>query len=361
MTFRGGDNVERFEIVKRARATLASMPESVANLKTTTGYRAKAKRLIHQVHANGVVANGIDQIIAQAKKTTSIATWFSRRAALIYSFRAGLSDALAKQDKLQRALRAELLAPTAPEWETWGALVDNIGMLEAWLLRVRDEPAPPPETRKPRHSKRRDMRGLPDDWRERIVARLPKYHTAALVAAVTGCRPDELVTGIRLSIEDGHLVALIRGSKQTEKTGQPWRRLFWPLDSSSSLVQAVIDLVNREGRVGEAEVRIKDAKAFSGAMRAAGHREWPGRRTTITPYCLRHQAAADMKASGQLTSEEIAAALGHCCDVTKTTYGHANMGRRGGTAPKKVVAARTVSAKLKNPVLKHFNQKSVAI
>lgn len=60
-------------------------------------------------------------------------------------------------------------------------------------------------------------------------------------------------------------------------------------------------------------------------MSNAAAREWPKRKTTLTPYCFRHQLAADMKASEQLDSEEISAALGHLSDATKSTYGHANM------------------------------------
>ena len=63
-------------------------------------------------------------------------------------------------------------------------------------------------------------------------------------------------------------------------------------------------------------------------------------------YAERHQAAADMKASGSLSSGEISAALGHVSDVTKSTYGHANMGRKsGGVAPSQVEAARPVQTK----------------
>jgi integrase len=89
-------------------------------------------------------------------------------------------------------------------------------------------------------------------------------------------------------------------------------------------------------------VTIASASNFSKSMSNAAAREWPKRRTTVTPYCFRHQAAADMKADGQLGSGEISAALGHLSDATKSTYGHANMCKGRGVAPTRVTAARPV-------------------
>ena len=123
--------------------------------------------------------------------------------------------------------------------------------------------------------------------------------------------------------------------------------MFWPCSvTASPLVQALIETVTKDVKpVNEVVVQIPRAKAFSDAMRSAGKREWPSRKTSITPYCMRHQAAADMKADEGMSSGDISAALGHCSDVTKSTYGHANMGRSGGVAPARVEAALAVKTK----------------
>jgi len=73
--------------------------------------------------------------------------------------------------------------------------------------------------------------------------------------------------------------------------------------------------------------------------------EWQKCRTTVTPYCLRHRLAADMKADGKLDSGEISAALGHLSDATKSTYGHANMCKGRSLAPR-LTAARQVKARV---------------
>jgi hypothetical protein len=47
----------------------------------------------------------------------------------------------------------------------------------------------------------------------------------------------------------------------------------------------------------------------------------------ITPYVLRHQALADIKATVG-GGEEVAAAAGHCTDRTQSHYGRAEHGRQ---------------------------------
>jgi integrase len=143
------------------------------------------------------------------------------------------------------------------------------------------------------------MTGLPPDWRERLVARMPTYRLATLTAAVTGCRPAELVGGVRVSIEGGMLVAFIRGAKVDVERGkgQEWRRLEWPLDNPSRMVRDLADEAARAG--GALTVTIKSASNFSKSMSNAAAREWPRRKATITLYCLRHQVAAGMKATAR--------------------------------------------------------------
>jgi integrase len=183
---------------------------------------------------------------------------------------------------------------------------------------------------------------------------MPTYRAAALTAAVTGCRPAELVNGVRLSIEGDMLVAHIEGAKVdvARGKGQEWRRLEWPLNHPSAMVRDLAGEVAREH--GTLLVTIKSSTNFSTAMRNAATREWPKRKAAVTPYCFRHQAAADMKADGQLDSGEISVALGHISDATKSTYGHANMSKGRGVAPTKVTGARPVkmrtAVKAKSPV-----------
>ncbi|GAC1416495.1 MAG: hypothetical protein NVSMB6_18860 [Burkholderiaceae bacterium] len=343
--------MQEYETIKSARAMLAASRASTPpSERTVAGYVTKARLIVLRAGKGA----GIEQLMAQAKNTRSASTWFSRRAALMHSFRRAVDQLLAEQDTMQRAIKAAQLLGRSPDLAAWQNTVKDIGKMTAWHERLREEPGPAVEERKPRHSKRGDLRGLPHDWREILVARMPKYKLAALTNAVTGCRPDELLSGVQLEIRDGHLLATIKGSKCTTTTGQPWRRLFWPVDSESPLVRALV----AEVHAGASLAQIADTKAYSGAMRAAGYRAWPRRKKTkktVTPYCMRHALAADMKASG-IGAAEISAGLGHCSDVTKQYYGSASQGGgTGSVAPAKVEASREVRI---TPTSKYISPRS---
>jgi integrase len=92
---------------------------------------------------------------------------------------------------------------------------------------------------------------------------------------------------------------------------------------------------HRKGKERPLHARLSNAAAC----------EWPKRKKTVTPYCFRHQLAADMKAGGRLDNGEISAALGHLSDATKSTYGHANMCKERSLAPARVTAAREVKVR----------------
>ena len=328
--------MDEYETIKAARALLQGV-KTIASEKTRANYIEKAHRLKRQAESMEGMGDFMDRLIACAKKTNKATTWFSRRAALAYSFRKLIEHMLSEQDKVQRALKAAQVSADDVAWHGWKDIVAKIGRMIERHERIQNEPAPALETRAPRHSKRKDMHGLPADWREQIVSRMSKYRIAVLIQAVTGCRPAELQRGVALSIQDGVLVAEIMGVKVKGNAGQPWRRLSWPVDSDVNLVAMLVSEVRKGLTVGT----IQDEKAYAGAVRAAGMRAWPKRKKSLSPYCFRHQAAADMKASG-VQDGDISAALGHCSDVAKSYYGNWRMGSARGVAPKGVAAARPV-------------------
>ena len=164
--------------------------------------------------------------------------------------------------------------------------------------------------------------------------------------AVTGCRPAEIGLGIKLIVKHGQLLAHIQGKKTGLYSGQKWRAMSWPLLGASTLVEELAEMVGKAG--GELRVDYSDhsnsdpAKAFSGAMRQAAARAFPGHTVSITPYSMRHALASDLKAS-DLDSQEQSAALGHQVVETKSTYGsHRQGGAAGGLAPGRVKGATAV-------------------
>ena len=332
-----------YDIIKRARDVVDARPIREVKASTKKDYASKIKGLEAKLKGNLTIPG----LLKEALNTSKKSTWQAIRAALIYTLVRNLRKFLAEQDQLQLGLITSIESGGTPDNTEWLNIVKIIREITNALRAVFDAKLPI-EGRKKRHSKREDLLGLPDDWRERIIVRMPNYRDQALVTAVTGCRPAELAHGVDLTIdtETGELIAMIKGAKSTSTTGQEWRRLRWPTDSNSPLVQSLMDVVMKHPRGAVVRIKVEDEKAFSGAMRAAGEREWPKRKTTVTPYCMRHQVAADMKACGRMSSGDISAALGHVSDVTKSVYGHANMGRKtGGVAPTVVESARPVQTK----------------
>ena len=171
--------------------------------------------------------------------------------------------------------------------------------------------------------------------------KLQRLKLPAMVCAVTGCRPSEITKGIELWVKKGILLAKIEGKKTGAYSGQPWRAMSWNLKDAPPVVCDLAKMVLDAGGHLTVDYSYRPnpnpAKAFSGAMRQAATRAFPGHAVTLTPYSMRHALASDMKAS-DLTPQEISKALGHQVVATQSTYGSRQQGH-GGMAPTQVDAA----------------------
>lgn len=328
-----------FEIIKTARAVLSDLgPKTHIDAKTVDDYWKLTTRLVKAGQLN------VDRILHEAAKTRCPSTWFKRRAALKRSARTALTKLLAEQDQLQRELRL------TPEDETlrenWLKLINGLDFYSRLASSIPTDCPIPPSERQRRHSKKQDLAGLPPDWRERLLARTPKYYLAVLVTAVTGCRPQELTAGIVVTMNDGILTADIQGAKVSAHNGQPWRKFCWELPRDG-LVGRLAEAALKAG--GRLRVSIESPKNFSTAVRDAGRREWPRRQKTVTPYCLRHVFSADIKAAG-LPRQEVAAALGQAVDTTCQNYGTAQQSGSNSVCPDRVEAARVVRQRYKKDI-----------
>lgn len=327
-------HVDYMDLVRQARGWIKARDEIREKEKvepiaarTREAYKRQAERLV----ASGT----IEGAVAAVDDTRSAATWFYRRAALISWADTQIRLLLADQDKLQRALRGK--DANDPRWSV---LRQTIKTIDTWRKTAEaiSKPCPIPlKGRKRRHSKRKDLPGLPKDWKEQLLARLPKYRLIYLVASITGCRPTEITKGIVVIATRKCLECYIKGAKVSATKGQPLRALGY--DYGTPLVDALRDEAIRHG--GEFTVtldEIKGPRQFSNAMAAAGMRLWPNRKTRVTPYMLRHQLSSDLKAAGR-GAIEIAGTLGHVVTKTQTAYGHHKSGR-GGVLPTSVQSAR---------------------
>lgn len=325
---------QQFEVVKQAREWLKSQSEVRATEKTRVpsaatieGYKREMTRL----------AKSSDPWKA-ASDTSKKSTFFKRRAAILHCCRESISASLKAQDLLQRD--KGLLDPAKKA--AW--LLQIAGLKNSLNLALKAPEGAPDQLFEKRETKRKDLWKLPANWCELLIERMPNYRAQVAISALCGCRPWELEAGIAVSVSDGVLKLRISGAKVGQHSGQEWREITWKLPTMNPLAVMVAQMALKNG--GQLLVKTANARAFSGAMRSAGRRAFPGFSHTITPYSLRHQVASDMKAAD--LGDEISKALGHSSANTRGSYGSAEFGS-ASRAPDAVEAARSIKQKLFQP------------
>ena len=197
-------------------------------------------------------------------------------------------------------------------------------------------------TKRKKAGKRRSIRGLPADWREKMLAAAtPAHKLTVAISAATGCRPAELEKGIRIERVGEKIVATIKGAKvrYDQKTGKRISGLIerrLELDPASGPLVAYIAEAFPEGGI-VAVNRWTGGDAIRRAAAKCGFRK-------VTPYSLRHQFAADRKGEG-MSNDEIAELLGHKSQRTQQHYGHAQQAKGQG-------GVRSASAATKGEAIK---------
>ncbi len=192
------------------------------------------------------------------------------------------------------------------------------------------------------------MRGLPGDWRERLYQRAAKgkYADAILVAALTGCRPEELRHGVLIRRVDNPRIGMseirfeIDGAKVKAHQGQPQRLIAYGAHDPRPLLEALrIRLAGRR----ELLVCIDSPVNFTVEIRRLARHLWPKHKHAITAYCLRHQWAADLKRHA--AADSVSQGLGHASAKTRRHYGQANQAcSRHALHPAAIEAERSVKA-----------------
>lgn len=174
-------------------------------------------------------------------------------------------------------------------------------------------------------SKKTALKGLPSNWREKIVcySESSKYRLALLTMSLTGCRPSELVTGVNVTITENDISFHIVGSKVSLEKGQPFRTISYPKDSPNPLIKILKNDINKP--TANFTVSVEKATNLTVEVRRIAKILWPNHNEPVTCYCFRHQFGADMKKSKK--GDDISRALGHATNKTRKRYGHANQGR----------------------------------
>lgn len=282
--------------------------------KTRQEYRKLGRTLLNRVrYAEG----GVVEVLNATQRPP---TFYKRLAALRYCLYADLVECLEGLHSVLTALPVDRSQVTT--------IHTQLQQLRA-LFREFEMARQGGHTgeRRKRASKRQALRGIPGDWREQLYARAAKgkYADAILVAALTGCRPEELRRGVLIRRVDNPLSGLseigfeIGGAKVKAHQGQPRRLISYSATDSHPLIMA---LSTRLAEQGELLVRIDSPANFTVEVRRLARSLWPKHKQAITAYCLRHQWSADMKLLGD--ADSVSQGLGHVSAKTRRNYGQAN-------------------------------------
>lgn len=188
-------------------------------------------------------------------------------------------------------------------------------------------------------SKKRGLKILSKDgdFRIRLAAAAGKAgQVAILVLAIAGIRPAEMEKGVLLKIVGEHEFDVnIGGVKYTKTTGHEFRGQRHDI-RLSDLAAKLFAAIKKAGG-------MLQLKRSTGALRddvkaAAKRAKMP---LTISPYSLRHQFAADLKAAGW-SPVDVARAMGHSSTRTGGRYGRKKSGSAGTSSMVKVWASGMV-------------------
>ena len=326
-------------VIRKAEALCAKMPVRDISKETTLAYLKAFKRMWKSGHLDPLQ----DRIARN--------TFYHRRAALHFGGRLFLTGLIGN------CLSAREQGDHDAEQRWAKLLLEVVQRLEFMFLLeppVSDNVLPwerPPsrwhrsanaERERGQNSKKCVLQYLPDDWDTQLwdaaVAKKEwKYLDELAVHRIVPVRPEELMAGQRPIGWSPGVVVELRSAKCLAIT-------FAPVKShaglyGTELTEICVDptllggpgeyLAKRCNASGGSIVVSSESKnAVRKAMAKLGGKALPEiGDIVITPYVLRNQLIADLKATFG-AGEEVAAAAGHCTDRTQARYGHIQHGRK---------------------------------
>jgi hypothetical protein len=206
-----------------------------------------------------------------------------------------------------------------------------------------------------RYSKLNLLPKLPVGWVGQMFSHALKTRggnrpliTGIALAMNTGARPAEIAIGMKLSQCYGGLRFDI--DNDIKERGEDDRGL------GPRWIEMSINTPSREylrGVLGlEKEIMLRgmDQKAFCDMIIRIGREIFTSLDETVSPYCVRHQYATDLKVAGWGWGD-IATALGQRTDKCTSVYGRARGKSDGSLVPTRVGADATPLEKRKQPGL----------
>lgn len=299
------------ELLETLRPKLLDIAESDANRQTQKRYSKTADRILK----TGGLAT---------YRPSTKSSWYFARAALRYYLYANAALAFKNED---------------------------YGKAEELMRKAENELQVSPPALRPtgRSSTKHRLQGLPMDWRAQIFAALPIAHRLPFaVQALAGARTAELKNGVTVQLLTEGVGITIEGAKIHKENGQPFRQVLIQnrMDSIFEYLVRAAEEVTPADLAVSIETHIE---SYRKALRHAGMKLFgrgKGGSKYITPYMVRHQFAADLKASDH-NPEMVAAALGHRSSRTQEIYGYKGLGQGAH--------GQGIDARASKPVRMHQN------
>lgn len=251
----------------------------------------------------------------------SARSWHTIRAALLHETARAYVDARRACDAAQRAGDLDAASKAAIQARRAVQAMQAVTKAEK------------PTTSTMRATKRATLPRT-ENWQESVLdLASPVQKPAVAVLWATGCRPAELEAGIdiELAMKAGEQVIMVRipGAKVTKNGGQPQREMLVAVDSAPgrALLEVMQGRMSMTIQRGATRLR-KDFATFRENL------PWK-----ISPYSMRHQLAANLKAilgTDEAGAKQVATVLGHRTTKSQKRYGEVRQAKGEGG----VIAAR---------------------
>lgn len=289
---------------------------------------------------------GIDAWAWAAEKSSSKGAWYKNRASLQFTLIARIKKSKLEIDAIVRALQKGDVSPEllAQSRTAFNVLVDSANQLEAMPeAGMPDALTLDGKSKRPRQSKARSLRGLPDEWRETVAELMPEdLRISWLTQCLTGARPAEIAKGVSAAFTDGKLVLVVTGAKVRKgHAGQEKRELIF--DASSGMARMLFALLDGRPSVIGSD---RNANAYRSLVAYYCKKASPERKgaARTSAYSARHAFKADLKAA-ERSPTAIAMAMGHVSTESASYYYGGTGKRTGAVTPISVRATNKVKVR----------------
>lgn len=176
---------------------------------------------------------------------------------------------------------------------------------------------------------KRNIKKLNENFREDIldyaISHNLKYAEALVALYATGCRPDELKTGLRIDFdkETNSLKFKILGSKlnAAQKRGIRIREITVKItEKNETYLNPIANIFKNNPDAYDLRIQIKNSTSLSNSVKRISETLWPRKKNHASPYSFRHAKATELKNAG-FEPEDIAKIMGHASVRSQQSYG----------------------------------------